>query len=395
MDYLNRLLFENWGSVGLTSEIESRLGRVEESGFVSGVSKRFFLGMRDYLKTRNYWTDRDGNKITPEEEDEYAVLFEQQIRVVVVSRNNRYSVKEVVRKQRIEQETYVFDGNMYSLRISHSEEIPLSEQQTSDYGKAAIAYLEHRTVPSFSRIVLIRHRERTSFNFQNEYVIDMTTSQTGEDLEEALWSSEEYEVECELGVPRGNFCQTLFLYLNALLHRLLTQPEAICTPPSTSLFHPANCRRVEWLSLCPVAVQSEVELVSSEGYDDALIVWCRESNAEQKAILPLEMATQLKWSIAHPNEYLTVRGERLSVGATPSDAVKVIIQSGTIRTKEGTLFHCCEWQYEGLIQRPSVRPVKRLSPSDCLVCSITQSVHDCQKSGPFSPKWIDSIPEEL
>lgn len=66
--YMNKLLSENWSSIGLTTEIESRLGKVGENGFVSGVNMKYFYGMRDYLLTKNYWTDENGKHIRPVEE---------------------------------------------------------------------------------------------------------------------------------------------------------------------------------------------------------------------------------------------------------------------------------------------------------------------------------------
>ena len=73
--YLVQLLSKNWKSIGLTTEIESRLGKITDSGFVPGVSQKFFSDMRNYLLSRDYWVDRSGKKQTPQEEDEYAIIF--------------------------------------------------------------------------------------------------------------------------------------------------------------------------------------------------------------------------------------------------------------------------------------------------------------------------------
>ena len=116
--YLVQLLSKNWKSIGLTTEIESRLGKITDSGFVPGVSQKFFSDMRNYLLSRDYWVDRSGKKQTPQEEDEYAIIFEQNVRVVTVKEGDAYSTKEVVKKKRVEQETFQFGEAVYSLRIS-------------------------------------------------------------------------------------------------------------------------------------------------------------------------------------------------------------------------------------------------------------------------------------
>ena len=359
--YLVQLLSKNWKSIGLTTEIESRLGKITDSGFVPGVSQKFFSDMRNYLLSRDYWVDRSGKKQTPQEEDEYAIIFEQNVRVVTVKEGDAYSIKEVVKKKRVEQETFQFGEAVYSLRISNSDEIPISQSQVDDYGKAALNYLQSGSLPRSTQIVTVRHRRRTSFNFENKYVIDMTVTQSGDNLQEAVNGDSIYEVECELLMPRDNFALTVFTYLNAILHRLLTQPERICMPPPTSVFHPKNASRLKWASLCPVAVNSDIELTSSKGYSDALIEWCRQQNPENRAILPMKVATQLKWSISYPKEYYTIRSERVNMGTQKMDALQIINQSGTIHTEDGKVFHCCEWQYEGVIPNNLVFPVKRPS----------------------------------
>lgn len=359
--YLVQLLSKNWKSIGLTTEIESRLGKITDSGFVPGVSQKFFSDMRNYLLSRDYWVDRSGKKQTPQEEDEYAIIFEQNVRVVTVKEGDAYSTKEVVRKKRVEQETFQFGEAVYSLRISNSDEIPISQSQVDDYGKAALNYLQSGSLPRSTRIVTVRHRRRTSFNFENKYVIDMTVTQSGDNLQEALNGDSIYEVECELLMPRDNFALTVFTYLNAILHRLLTQPERICMPPPTSVFHPKNASRLKWASLCPVAVNSDIELTSSKGYSDALIEWCRQQNPENRAILPMKVATQLKWSVAYPEKYYTIRWEAVDMGKQQRDTLQIINQSGTIHTEDGRVFHCCEWQYEGVIPNNLVAPIKRQS----------------------------------
>ena len=189
----------------------------------------------------------------------------------------------------------------------------------------------------------------------------MTVTQSGDNLQEALNGDSIYEVECELLMPRDNFALTVFTYLNAILHRLLTQPERICMPPPTSVFHPKNASRLKWASLCPVAVNSDIELTSSKGYSDALIEWCRQQNPENRAILPMKVATQLKWSVAYPEKYYTIRWEAVDMGKQQRDTLQIINQSGTIHTEDGKVFHCCEWQYEGVIPNNLVTPIKRQS----------------------------------
>lgn len=362
--YLAQLLAKNWKSIGLTTEIESRLGKTTDSGFVSGVSQKFFFEMRNYLLSRDYWVDRSGNKLTPQEDDEYALIFEQNVRVVTVKEGDAYSIKEVRRKKRVEQETFHFGESIYSLRISNSDEIPISQSQVSEYGQAALSYLQSGSLSQSARIITVRHRRRTSFNFENKYVIDMTITQSGSSLQEALNEPFTYEVECELLMPRDSFAQTVFIYLNAILHRLLTQPEEICMPPAVSVFHPENASKLKWESLCPVVVNSDIEITSSKGYTDALIDWCRQQNPEGKAILPMEVARQLKWSVSYPREYYTIRGERVNMGPQKRDALQIVNQSGTIHTKDGKVFHCCEWQYEGVVPTNPVAPVKRPSSAE-------------------------------
>ena len=359
--YLVQLLIKTWKAIGITTEIEARLGKITDSGFLSGVSQKFFYDMRNYLLSREYWVDRNGKKVIPEEKDEYVLIFEQNVRVATVKEGNAYSVAEVIRKRRVEQETFQFGEKMYSLRISNSDEIPLSQNQAYEYEKVALEYLQSGSLPQVTRIITVRHRKRTSFNFGNKYVIDMTVSQSGSSLNEALNDNNTYEVECELLMPRDSFVTTVFIYLNAILHRLLTQPEQICMPPSMSVFHPKNASQLKCFCLCPIAVNSDIELTSSKGYNDALIEWCRQQNPENKAILPMKVATQLKWSISYPKEYYTIRSERVNMGTQKMDVLQIINQSGTIHTEDGKVFHCCEWQYEGVIPNNLVFPVKRPS----------------------------------
>ena len=101
--FLNRILTENWSEIGLTSEVEARLGKVLDTGFESGVNMKYFYGMKDYLLTKNYWTDKDGNRIKPEEDDEYAIVYGDDVRVVVVKEKGSFSVKEVIRKHNQEK----------------------------------------------------------------------------------------------------------------------------------------------------------------------------------------------------------------------------------------------------------------------------------------------------
>ena len=103
VQFLDCLLTDYWSTVGITSEIEARLGKITEGGFVSGVSQKFFYAMRDYLKSRNYWTDDNGAPVKPEVDDEYAVVFDQSVRVVAVSESGTYTIKEVVRKTTTER----------------------------------------------------------------------------------------------------------------------------------------------------------------------------------------------------------------------------------------------------------------------------------------------------
>lgn len=65
VQFLDCLLTDYWSTVGITSEIEARLGKITEGGFVSGVSQKFFYAMRDYLKSRNYWTDDNAHRLSP------------------------------------------------------------------------------------------------------------------------------------------------------------------------------------------------------------------------------------------------------------------------------------------------------------------------------------------
>lgn len=368
--FLDRILSANWSTVGITSEIEARLGKASDSGFVSGVSKKFFFAMRDYLSSRNYWTDDDGQSIRPVVDDEIAVLFEQSVRVIVVHSNGSYTVKEVSRKTTTEKQTFVFDDNMYCLRISLAEEAPLTEQDRESYIQAALSYVQGAS-PSSYHVNLVRRRRRITFNFRNEYRIDMTDTQSADSMAEVDNQPSVYEVECEMCLPKHGHCETLFIYLNAILHRLFTQPESVCTPPPNSRFHPSYFSKLEASSHCQILLKGDIELLNSEGYDDGLIQWCKEKNPEGKAILPFREANQLKWSLAHPGVIPTLQGNAFATDASPSDCGLVTHDGGMIKTEDGQVFHCCIWQYEGSVLLPNLNPpssVKRKASSSFRVC---------------------------
>ena len=369
VQFLDHLLTDYWSTIGITSEVEARLGKVTESGFVSGVSQKFFYAMRDYLKSRNYWTDDNGGPVKPDVDDEYAIVFDQSVRVVVVNDNGTYKIKEVVHKTTTEKRTFLFDENMYGLRISLAEEAPLTEQDRAAYSQAALSYLGGS--PSSYRVNLVRHRERITFNFRNNYRLDMTAIQSAESVADVHKAPTVYEVECELCLPKHGHCETLFVYLNAILHRMFTQPEAVCMPPATSRFHPAYIAKLEAASHCQVVLKGDVELLNSEGYDDSLIAWCKKRNAEGRAILPFQEAKQLRWSLAHPCNLPTLQGITFPTDASQSDCALVINDGGMIRTPEGELFHCCIWQYEGiaLLSNPNQSSaMKRASTPSFCVC---------------------------
>lgn len=385
VQFLDCLLTDYWSTVGITSEIEARLGKITEGGFVSGVSQKFFYAMRDYLKSRNYWTDDNGAPVKPEVDDEYAVVFDQSVRVVAVSESGTYTIKEVVRKTTTEKRTFLFDENMYSLRISLAEEAPLTEQDKAAYSQAALSYLMRS--PSAYRVNLVRHRERITFNFRNDYRLDMTATQSAESMADVHNAPTVYEVECELCLPKHGHCETLFLYLNAILHRMFTQPEAVCMPPVASRFHPGYVAKLEAASHGQVVLKGDVELLNSEGYDDSLIAWCKKRNPEGKAILPFQEAKQLKWSLAHPCSLPTLQGLSFPTDASPSDCARVINDGGMIRTEAGEVFHCCIWQYEGvaLLANPNQSSsVKRsANPSFC-VCSKMAPISATRRTPFFS-----------
>lgn len=355
-DYVGFLVSQNFSSIGITSEVEARLGRVTEHGFESGVSLRYFYKMKDYLASRNYWTDKEGNVITPEVEDEYSVLFEQNYRVIYIKKNGEYYLLEAIRKMNMEKETFFFDENHYSLRISLSKETPLSENEKRLYANAALAYLNGKRVNSDLRVVLVRHRERISFNFNNEYSIDMTTIQSSESLSTLSQAPTTYEVECEMGLPKHSYCESVFIFINGILRRLFSLPDSISMPPENSIFSPAIFKQIilNEHNLILLNPSSSIELLSSEGYNDELIEWCKSNNDDHLPILPYEEANQLKWSLSHPRCMHTLFGKEYDTKSNQRDALVVINQGGTIRTKNGKVFHCCVWQYEGVLRKDSV-----------------------------------------
>ena len=196
-----------------------------------------------------------------------------------------------------------------------------------------------------------------------------------------------YEVECELCLPKHGHCETLFLYLNAILHRMFTQPEAVCMPPVASRFHPGYVAKLEAASHGQVVLKGDVELLNSEGYDDSLIAWCKKRNPEGKAILPFQEAKQLKWSLAHPCSLPTLQGLSFPTDASPCDCALVINDGGMIRTESGEVFHCCIWQYEGvalLTNANQSSSVKRsANPSFC-VCSKMAPISATRRTPFFS-----------
>lgn len=366
--FLNRLLCDNWSNIGLTTEIESRLGRMGENGFVSGVNVKYFYGMRDYLLTKNYWTDENGKHVKPIEDDEYAIVFEDRVRVVLITSNNTYAVKEVIRKKSQEKETFFFGDSIFTLRIAVAEEIPLAEQEKSQYTQAAINYVSGKPFKSESRITLVRHRQRTSFNFSNEYRLDLTVTQSGSSLEAVKSHPPIYEIECELGVPKHSHCEQLFIYLNAILHRMLSQPDTVATPPVTSKFHPNVFKRAAVMNCCPCSITGDIILDSSEGYNDELIQWCKKHNEEGKPILPVSLAKQIQWSFAHPPLLYTLQDDLWKVDISQEYLDRVICNGGTIRTDDGRVFHCCIWQYEGIHLRVGFSSKKRESSASFTVC---------------------------
>ena len=357
--YLIRLISENWSSIGVLSEIEARLGRVSDKGFESGVSMKYFYRMKDYLQSRTYWTDKDGKSITPEVLDEYAVIFEQNYRVIYIKKGNEYQLLEAIRKSCVEKETYYFDENHYSLRISLSQETPISQYEKDKYCQSALAYLKGESVDPSTRISLVRHRERITFNFNNEYIIDMTTIQSSESLSSLSHKPTFYEVECEMGLPRYHFCQSTFIFLNGILKRLFSLPESISMPPINSIFHPSNFNKIILREHNSIILTENmmIELKNADGYDDELITWCKSQNDDKKPILYYNEAKQVQWSLSHPPSMNTLFGKEYDTKASNTDRLLVSNQGGTIRTKDGHVFHCCVWQYEGILinQTQSVR----------------------------------------
>lgn len=358
-DYLSRLVAENWSSIGITSEIEARLGRISEHGFDSGVSLRYFYSMRDYLQSRTYWTDKEGNPIKPEVEDEYAVVFEQNYRVIYTKKNNQYNLLEAIRKTNVEKETFFFDERYYSLRISLSNESKLSQKEMDIYCNAALSYLNGKPVNTENRVVFVRHRERISFNYNNEFTIDMTSIQSSESLSTLSKEPTKYEIECEMGLPKHHFCESVFLFLNGILRRLFSL-DKISIPPETSIFYPSYSKQIALREHAPVTLNSSmvIELLNAEGYSDELIEWCKQQDENHRPILQYEEACQLQWSLAHPSCMNTLFGKEYDTQASTNDRYKVVNNGGTIRTRNGKVLHCCVWQYEGII-RNQIASLKR------------------------------------
>ncbi|KAK8806197.1 hypothetical protein JH06_0762 [Blastocystis sp. subtype 4] len=371
--YMNKLLSENWSSIGLTTEIESRLGKVGENGFVSGVNMKYFYGMRDYLLTKNYWTDENGKHIRPVEDNEYAVVFEDHVRVVLVQNNDKYSILEAIRKKSRDKKTFHFGDSIFALRIAVADEMPLTEQERSQYSEAAINYLTGKPVKGESRITLVRHRQRTSFNYNNEYRLDLTVIQAGHSEKDLKTVQPVYEIECELGIPKHSHCEQLFIYLNAILHRMMSQPDTIAIPPVTSKFHPNVFRRAAIMNCVPVLISGDILLKSSEGYNDELIQWCIKYNSEGKAILPFHLAKQIQWLCSHPPQLFTLQDDLWIIEVSKEYLDYVICNGGTIRTDDGRVFHCCIGQYEGFHLKTSFSSQKRVIPMKFPVCS--KSVH--------------------
>lgn len=356
-DFLRHLLLSNWAKIGITAEIEARLGKMDEDGFVSGVSVETFYQMRDYLMQKTYWTDRDGRPARPKEVDEYAIVFESGARVVMRKNGGDFEPVEVIQKRSKEKRTYFFGDHIYCLRISMAEETPLSDQSRNAFIKSARDYLQGKPVQSSSRVLLVRHRQRTSFNYYNEYTLDMTATQSGESLAEVESDQTVFEVECEMGIPRHSLNKQLFIFLNAILARMLGQRENVTMPPPDSIFHPKVADWATYQSTQPCPLSCDIELLNNEGYDDMLIQWCKQQHPEGRAILPLALAQQIRWSYAHPQSMWTLQDSvwypfdqnNLRREEALGSSLRVVNNGGVIRTPDGQTFHCCIWQYEGVL----------------------------------------------
>ena len=365
-EFLEGLLLANWTKIGITTEIEARLGKMGDHGFLSGVSVDKFYQIKDYMDSKTYWTDRDGKPTKPQEVDEYVIVFEGNSRVVLRKDGNQLSPVEVIKKRMNEKRTYSFGDHIECLRISMADEIPLTDQERKTCENLAIDFMLGKVIPSNPRISLIRHRQRTSFNFHNEYSLDLTATQSGESIQELERSDTIYEVECEMGIPRHCLNHQLFIFLNAILARLLRQQINITMPPEGSKFHPKVTQMVSRQSLNPFPINYDIELLSSEGYDDGLIQWCKQRNPDGRAILPSSLARQLQWSIAHPPYMYNLQYVRWQPfeRVYSSQCTRVVNNGGVIRTTENEVFHCCIWQYEGVVLEQALtvkRPLKEMT----------------------------------
>ena len=154
-----------------------------------------------------------------------------------------------------------------------------------------------------------------------------------------------------MGIPRHCLNHQLFIFLNAVLARLLGQPINITMPPEDSKFHPKVTQMISKQYLNPFPINNDIELLTSEGYDDSLIQWCKRHNPDGRAILPCSLARQLQWSIAHPPFMYNLQyaSWRPFDRANASQQTRVVNNGGVIRTSEKEVFHCCIWQYEGVV----------------------------------------------
>ena len=349
--FLEELLITNWSKIGVTTEIEARLGKMGDHGFLSGVSVETFYQIKDYMSSKSYWTDRDGKNAKPQEVDEYVFLFESNYRVVLRKDGGQFFPVEVIKKSMREKRTFCFGDHIHCLRISAADEIPLSDQERGTYINKAINYMLGRCVPPNPQIELIRHRQRTSFNFHNEYIVDLTATQSGESLQEVGESDTIYEVECEMGIPRHCLNHQLSIFLNAILARLLGQQSDITMPPKKSKFSLEVIKLVSEQNLNQFQINNDIELLTSEGYDDGLIKWCKQHNSDGRAILPRHLAKQLQWSIAHPPFMYNLQNipwKPFEHMKTPQQ-IRVVNNGGVIRISENEVFHCCIWQYEAIV----------------------------------------------
>ena len=216
--------------------------------------------------------------------------------------------------------------------------------------QTALDFLNGKPVSTENRIIYVRRRERISFNFNNEYSIDMTKIQSSDSLSTLLSEPSKYEIECEMGLPKHHFCETVFIYLNGILRRLFSL-DKLSLPPENSIYHPSFSRQIELREHNPVLLGSSasIELINAEGYNDELIEWCKQQNDQNLPILNYEEAKQLSWSYAHPSCMNTLFGKEYDTKASREDANIVVNKGGTIRTRDGRVFHCCVWQYEGIL----------------------------------------------